>query len=158
MSCTVATSTSWEQGLRAIIESTPPRENWPRVWYDEALDRLTVMLRGSNDRNTWSQEDALPGVDVLLLSYPALNENPFTGMTFSRGVQRIVCRFYQEKFGEQYGEYRIRHNERQILTTVACIFRAVLAQYEPTTLSVPYLDQINLMLENEPYLAVHIPL
>ncbi len=144
--------------MRDIIESMPTRENWPRVWYDKAFDRLTVMLSGSNDRNTWSQEDVLPGFDVLLLSHPALNENPFTGMTFSRGVQRIVCRFYQEKFGEQYESYQIRHNERRILTTVACIFRAVVVQHEPTELSIPYLDQINLMLENEPYLAVHIPL
>ncbi len=150
-------STSWEQELRSLIASIPEQEDWPYIWYDEMSDRLTVILR-RNDNQSVTRQNILPGVDVLLLSYPQPQEGSFAGIEFSQGVRMFVERFYQESFGDNYATYRIRHNKKRILTTIASIFRAVLNTHEPTTLPVPFLDRINQMLVEESHLEIHIPL
>ena len=155
MSHTVA-APSWEQELRDLIATIPDQENWPHIWYDEESDRLTVMLRHNNDQNVTTQ-NILPGVDVLLLTQPKPEEERFTGIVLSQGVRKLVERIYQHS-GEDYVSYRIRHNIKQILTTVARIFRAVLDRRDPTELPIPFLDRINRMFVEEPHLAIHIPL
>lgn len=149
---------SWEQEARNLVaECVPDREDWPHIWYDEESDRLTVMLRHNNDQNVTTQ-NILPGVDVLLLTQPKPEEERFTGIVLSQGVRKLVERIYQENSGEDYLSYQIRHNEKQILTTVARIFRAVIDRHDPTELPIPFLDRINQMFVEEPHLAVHIPL
>lgn len=148
---------SWEQELRDLIASIPDQEDWPHIWYDEESDRLTVMLRHNNDRSV-THHNILPGIDVLLLNHPKPDEEQFTGIVLSQGVNRLIKRIYQENAGEDYVSYRIRHNEKQILTTIALILHAVLDRHEPTELPIPFLDRINQMLAEEPHLAIHIPL
>lgn len=156
MSHTVA-APSWEQELRDLIATIPDQENWPHIWYDEESDRLTVMLRHNNDQNVTTQ-NILPGVDVLLLTQPKPEEERFTGIVLSQGVRALVESLYRKNSGENYAAYRMRHNEKHILTTVARIFRAVLDGYDPTKLPIPSLDRINRMFVEEPHLAIHIPL
>ncbi len=147
----------WEQELKNLIAAMPDQEDWPCIWYDEVSDRLTVMLKRNNDKSI-THRRILPGIDVLLLNYPEPHEELFTGLEFSQGVRALVKRIYQENAGEDYLSYQIRHNKKQILTTVARIFRAVLDRHDPTELPIPFLDRINQMFVEEPHLAVHIPL
>ena len=156
MSHTVA-APSWEQELRDLIATIPDQENWPHIWYDETSDRLTVILRRNDDRSITHQR-ILPGIDVLLLDYPESYEEPFTGLELSQGVRALVESLYRKNSGENYAAYRMRHNEKHILTTVARIFRAVLDGYDPTELPIPSLDRINRMFVEEPHLSIHIPL
>lgn len=156
MSHTVA-ALSWEQKLKSLIATIPDQKNWPHIWYDETSDRLTVILRRNNDRSI-THRRILPGIDVLLLNYPESYEEPFTGLELSQGVRALVESLYRKDSGENYAAYRMRHNEKHILTTVARIFRAVLDRYDPTGLPIPFLDRINRMFVEEPHLEIHIPL
>ncbi|MBP6975664.1 MAG: hypothetical protein KBB51_02420 [Candidatus Moranbacteria bacterium] len=151
------TYASWEQELRDLITSMPDQEGCPCIWYDSEYDRLTVILRHNNYRS-FDPHYILPGVEVLLLNYLRSGEEPFTGIVFSQGVRRLVERIYQEHSGEDYASYRIRHNTKQILTTIALILHAVFDRHEPTELPIPFLDRINQMLAEESHLEIHIPL
>ncbi|OGG62232.1 hypothetical protein A3I46_03445 [Candidatus Kaiserbacteria bacterium RIFCSPLOWO2_02_FULL_54_13] len=89
------------------------KEGEPLINWQESLDFLIVFI-GDGDCRRYSLGGWFcPFVDTIVKMYPKEGEDPFAGFEMSGGIQGFLRHHYKLLLGDQYEEFKIRHNRER---------------------------------------------